>query len=49
MYYGLTLADIERNYGCVAEYNRCMEEDEYEETHGYEPSYEELVENGECE
>ena len=25
--YGMSLESIERSYGCVAEYNRCMEED----------------------
>lgn len=29
MYYG-TLESIERNYGCVAEYNRCMAEREFD-------------------
>ncbi len=32
--YGMSLAAIERSYGCVAEYNRCMEEEndyEYEQ------------------
>ena len=35
------LAWVERNYGCVAEYNRCMEERYYED---YEPTEEELAE-----
>ena len=35
------LAMIERNYGCVAEYNRCMAEREYER---YEPTDEEMAE-----
>lgn len=26
MWYGASISDIERNYGCVTEYNRCMEE-----------------------
>lgn len=41
MWYGETLESIERNYGCVAEYNRCMAEREMEE---YEPTEEELAE-----
>lgn len=35
------LARIESIYGCVAEYNRCMEERDYEE---YEPTEEEIAE-----
>ena len=35
------LARIEAIYGCVAEYNRCMEERDYEE---YEPTEEEIAE-----
>ena len=30
MFYGQTLESIERNYGCVAEYNRCMAEREFD-------------------
>lgn len=45
--YGMSLESIERCYGCVAEYNRCMEEREMER--GYEPTYEELVADGEYE
>ncbi len=31
MIYGDTLESIERNYGCVAEYYRCKEEQEYDQ------------------
>lgn len=46
--YGMSLEAIERNYGCVAEYNRCMEERE-EREYSYEPTYEELLADGEYE
>lgn len=36
------LARIERIYGCVAEYNRCMEE-EVECCRGYEPLYDDGI------
>lgn len=36
MYYD-TLESIERNYGCVAEYNRCMAEREMYEVDMYDP------------
>ena len=35
------LAWVEANYGCVAEYNRCMWEEEYD----YEPTEEEIAES----
>ena len=28
MYYGMSLSDVERSYGCYAEYARSMEEDD---------------------
>lgn len=36
------LAWVESNYGCVAEYNRCMRERDYED---YEPTEEEIAES----
>lgn len=46
--YGMSLESIERIYGCVAEYNRCRDEEDYENRnynrlYGMEPDYDEEI------